>query len=98
MQAPAVPLKTRLFDVDVIGKHVGCGGEVLFMATETEGTRKCALCEATGPMVILATDTDAERVVLEAIMIEETGPVDTAALARRSMSLDVELTILQGCE
>lgn len=31
-----------------LGTHVGCGGEVVYTATATRGTRRCTTCGADG--------------------------------------------------
>lgn len=93
MPAPALPFKTQLFDVDVIGHHYSCGGDVIFISSGIRGERKCVHCNARGPLVILETDSEARRSIMISgeIDIDVTGVVDTTALARRSMISEFRL-------
>lgn len=75
-----------LFDVEVIGKHDGCGGDVLFLSNDVQGTRKCLRCTALGPEVIIGTDGDAYTFDLDDVTIVVSAE-ESEANVRRSVSL-----------
>lgn len=74
-----------LFDAEVIGRHAGCNGDVLFLMHEEEGTRKCLRCAALGPDVIIGTDGDAATFDLD--VGDVTVVVDMTRNVRRSIEI-----------
>lgn len=47
-------------DVRVLGRHAGCGGDVLYQSTSTRGWRTCTKCGADGEYGRPSPDTEDE--------------------------------------
>lgn len=48
---------TQFFEIQSLGIHAGCGGEVSLLSCAIRGYRVCALCRGRGIDVMLTTET-----------------------------------------